>query len=151
MLYHPTSDKANKLEGSQLNPTGATGWSLELTGNASKTLDQSSKLTINGTQYATIKISNGAQCTLTAPEGVLITKLTIYDFINANEADATSPSYWKEVNGVSYDITADNDIEDTVELTGFKDNTFPPTALSFRNSKGWFTPIRRGTDRSPLL
>lgn len=92
--------------------TTTSGYKLQITGNTSKTLDKGGTIAIDGTDYTAIKLSNGAQNTLTAPEGTTIKKVTIYSYMNITynkmkERDNGTPyirdAYWKEVNGVSYD------------------------------------------------
>lgn len=86
---------ANKLE-------YANGFTLQITGNESKDISNGSKITINGTEYQTMKVSNGAQNTLTLPAGKIATGITFYSYVN-KDAATERDSYWKEVAGVSYD------------------------------------------------
>jgi hypothetical protein len=77
----------------------APGYTLAITGNESKSYATSSPININGEEYATIKLSNGAQNTLTLPEGVVAKRITFYSFVNADTGEAG----WKEVGGESYE------------------------------------------------
>lgn len=70
-------------------------------------------------EKTTIKVSNGAQNSLTMPEGWVATKATFYSFINHNASKRESAtggskdntgfgyrsSYWQEVAGTTYDAT----------------------------------------------
>lgn len=82
--------------------TDAEGYTLAITGNIEK------KWSSNGVTITTpegakkeFKLSNGAQNTLTIPDGVHVTKLTIYSVVNKAKASA-AVSGWKEVGGVDY-------------------------------------------------
>lgn len=80
--------------------TTVGGYTIAITGNATKTYTKQGTLTINGTEYAAIKLSNGAQNTLTLPEGKVAKRLVIYSSINGT---AESANGWKEVAGTSYE------------------------------------------------
>ena len=80
--------------------TTVGGYTIAITGNAAKTYTKQGTLTINGTEYAAIKLSNGAQNTLTLPEGKVAKRLVIYSSINGT---AQSANGWKEVAGTSYE------------------------------------------------
>lgn len=80
--------------------TTVGGYTIAITGNAAKTYTKQGTLTINGTEYAAIKLSNGAQNTLTLPEGKVAKRLVIYSSINGT---AESANGWKEVAGTSYE------------------------------------------------
>ena len=76
---------------------------LAITGNAEKTWTAGSKkVTLDSDEYTTFKVSNGAQNTLTLPEGVTVKRMTIYSYINATSGTRTCN--WKEVNGDEYDV-----------------------------------------------
>ena len=92
------------------------GFKIAITGNADKNLSSGNNITVGGSAYKSIKISNGAQNTLTLPEGKVATKITLYSYVNHNEAKREDQkggekdqsghgyrwSYWKEVAGTSY-------------------------------------------------
>lgn len=69
-----------------------------------KAQSSGSNITINGTSYKTIKVSNGAQNKLTMPSGKYAYAVDIYSYVNkkTSEAGAVGTYYWKEVNGTSY-------------------------------------------------
>jgi hypothetical protein len=85
------------------NSVTLNGYTLAITGNTSKTLGKGSTITVDGTPYPTIKLSNGAQNTITAPDGTTFNKVTFYSYINI-KSDATSvrDSYWQEINGEKF-------------------------------------------------
>ena len=124
--YYYESDltKGNKL-------TFTDGATLQITGNTNKEITSFNKITVNGSEYQTMKLSNGAQNTFTAPTDKVITNLTIYSFVNKDMTDEKARAcYWKEVDGVSY-------TETTATNTGvyyYANNTFNgegPVACSY--------------------
>ena len=78
------------------------GFSLQITGNTSKTISGAKAITVGGNQYTTMKVSNGAQNTLTLPTGMVAAGITFYSYVN-KDAATDRDSYWKEVAGVTYD------------------------------------------------
>ena len=80
------------------------GFTLQITGNEEKNYSAASKITIDGTEYTTIKLSNGAQNTLTLPAGKIATGITFYSYVNKDAATERA-SYWKEVGGTEYTET----------------------------------------------
>lgn len=73
----------------------AEGIVLAITGNTEKYWSSGSDKIKEKT---TIKLSNGAQNTMTLPEGMKATRVTFYSFINT---DPNRTSYWAEFNGTS--------------------------------------------------
>ena len=114
ILSNPGKAKENVLSGTQLGENVPAGFSLQCM-NESKKLESGSSFNIDGTNYVSIKCSNGAQNTLTLPEGYVATKLTIYTTIN-KDAATTRACYWKEVAGTQYSEDANNGI-----IESFKD------------------------------
>ena len=80
--------------------TLAEGVTVEINGNTDKNVSNGSSITVNGSQYTTMKVSNGAQNTLTLSKKAKA--VTFYSYVNKNASDATKDSYWKEVAGVDY-------------------------------------------------
>jgi len=80
--------------------TLAEGVTVAITGNTSKKVSNGNDITIYGKKYRSMKVSNGAENTLTTSKKVK--SITFYSYINA---DPTVEAYWKEVAGISY--TAD--------------------------------------------
>ncbi len=137
MLYHPTKDKVNILAGAaQLGP-GADGWTVQCM-NTSKNLEQGGSLTINGDTYASIKLSNGAQNTVTLPEGKVANAVTIYSTMNADGPDASKVCYFKEVDGVTYSKP------DEDNLTSFKDFANPDVSYFTLSGNNSFTFTNAG-------
>ncbi|MDE6648297.1 MAG: hypothetical protein K2K45_00005, partial [Muribaculaceae bacterium] len=108
ILANPGKAKKNVLSGTELGANVPEGFSLQCM-NESKNLESGSNFTIDGTNYVSIKLSNGAQNTLTLPEGYVATKLTIYSTIN-KDAATDRPCYWKEVAGTTYTADDNNGI-----------------------------------------
>ena len=73
-------------------------------------------ITVDGTSYKTIKVSNGAQNKLILPEGKVTSKITLYSYVN-KDAATERPSYWKEVAGATY-------TEETI-FASYKDTANP--------------------------
>ena len=132
MLFYPEGvDAANEVE-------LQTGYTMAITGNTEKSISSASNIVINGEKYKSIKLSNGAQNTLTLPAGKVATKITFYSYVNVG-AQTDRPAFWKEVGGVSYDKETSGG-----ELMCFKDAenpdvrsyTFdtPLNAITFTNS-----------------
>jgi hypothetical protein len=97
MISFDGMSAANKLEFSN-------GFTLQITGNETKTIGNGKNLNINGTDYQSMKVSNGAQNTLTLPAGKVAKDITFYSYVN-KDAATDRDSYWKEVAGVNYDAT----------------------------------------------
>ena len=115
------------------------GAKIAITGNTSKTISGAKNITVDGTEYKTMKLSNGAQNTLTMPEGCNVVKMTFYSYINkASTAEGLRTSYWKEVAGETYD--------ETTALSCYNDGDFtapdvreftlktPANAVTFTNT-----------------
>lgn len=96
-LCNPEKVKQNILSGEDMG--APEGWTLQCM-NTAKNLESGSAITVDGDTYIPIKFSNGAQNTLTLPEGYVVTKLTFYTTLNIDAANRTS--YWAEVAGVTY-------------------------------------------------
>ena len=89
---------ANVAEGSG----EAVGFKLAITGNDTKTWTTGNTITAAGYEETTLKVSNGAQNTLTLPEGKQAVRVTFVSYVNG--AASSAASGWKEVNGVEYDV-----------------------------------------------
>lgn len=76
--------------------TDAEGYSIELNNNE-KNWSALNKMTIDGTEYQSIKLSNGAENILHMPEGVKASRITFYSVINSTENNAVCG--WQNVNG----------------------------------------------------
>lgn len=118
ILSNPGKSKKNVLSGTELGANVPEGFSLQCM-NESKNLESGSSFTIEGANYVSIKLSNGAQNTLTLPEGYVATKLTIYSTIN-KDAATDRACYWKEVAGITYTEAENNGI-----IESFKDYANP--------------------------
>lgn len=79
----------------------AAGIVLAITGNTEKKWSSgTSVIKIGDIERTSIKLSNGAQNTMTLPDGMRATRITFYSFINSSEARS---SYWREFNGTEID------------------------------------------------
>ena len=98
--------------------TDANGYTLTI-GNTDKSWSSNGyTIKTRGGTKNEFKLSNGAQNTLTIPDGVHVTKLTIYSIVNEAKASA-NVNGWKEVGGVTYQSGA-NDYKN-VPMGAFND------------------------------
>ena len=74
--------KVNSITGSA--GSAAEGWTIAMTGDASKSWAGGGKLTYKGNEYKTLKNSNGVQITLTLPTGLYASKVEFYAVTNDN-------------------------------------------------------------------
>ena len=79
--------------------TVAEGYSIAITGRDDKAIISGSNITIGGTAMQSMRVSNGAQNTLTIPTGVEVKGISFYSYNNYDSPDAG----WKEVAGTSYE------------------------------------------------
>lgn len=103
-VYEGSSWTLGQRAGTTVNnsATYAHGGKLEITGKDDKAFGAAKDITAAGKTYKSIKLSNGAQNTLTMPEGKTAKKVTFYSYINKAKADAAEANYWAEVNNVEY-------------------------------------------------
>ena len=107
------------------------GATLQITGNASKTLSGASNITVNGVEYKSIKLSNGAENTFTCPEGKTAVGVTFYSYVN-KDAEARVP-YWAAVDEQTF-------TEETATiLKSYKDTKNPDIVTFPVNAKRAFT------------
>lgn len=89
---------ANSITGA--TGSAAEGWTIAITGNAGKSWSAGNgSISYNEVSYTTLKNSNGAQNTVTLPEGCAATHVTFYVTTNA---DAAGNLY--EFNGVTVNV-----------------------------------------------
>ena len=103
----------NRMEGADYNYN--YDYALEISGNAEKNWSGADPIIIPeiqvpgmkfaGDSVATLKLSNGAQNTITLPSDKKAVRITFYSYVNGPSTAATTASGWKEVNGVEYDFT----------------------------------------------
>lgn len=91
-----------ELVGNEASPSNNIGFSMHYTTATDKTYAKGEKMTyeFDGVQRTGIKLSNGAQNTISLPDGYKVTKLTLWSVVGTNVSNRTS--YWKEVAGKSY-------------------------------------------------
>lgn len=80
-----------------------------------KGMSAGSNITIDGINFRSIKVSNGAQNLFTLPEGKVAKGITLYSYVN-NDDEGWENSYWKEVAGVTYEAST---------MTSCKDGSAP--------------------------
>lgn len=105
--------------------TAYQDYQLAITGNTQKNWSNGEKIivpgiTVDGMTFendsvVSLKVSNGAQNTITLPEGKKAVRLTFYSYVNAT-SEAAPVCGWQEVNGVTYDYAS-------VPMTSFTDQT----------------------------
>ena len=105
-----------------LTGSGTTaGFSMVLTGNLTKTYSAASIIKVDGTEYTTIKTSNGSMNTVYLPEGMAATKITLWSYTNKDATDRTN--YWAHVGGTDY-------TPETTTVLGIN-NAAKPDCVSF--------------------
>ncbi len=107
VLYNPGKLKANVLTGEQAG--APEGWSVQCM-NAAKNIESGSTMNVGSEKYIPMKLSNGAQHTITLPEGYVANAVTIYATIN-KDAATTRPCYWAEIDGTTYETPATDHIK----------------------------------------
>lgn len=100
-----------------------------------KGMSAGSNITIGGSKYKSIKVSNGAQNTLTLPEGKVAKGITFYSYVNNDEAGWEN-SYWKEVAGVTYEAStmASSKDGENPDVREFSFNGDQLNKITFTNS-----------------
>lgn len=78
------------------------GFTLQITGNLEKTISKGGNLVIDEKTYQSMKVSNGAENTLTLPDGKVVSGVKFYSYVNGAKNDE-KPSYWKEIAGVTFE------------------------------------------------
>ena len=86
---------ANSITGAA--GSAAEGWTIAITGASDKNWGAGGKMTYKGVEYKTLKNSNGAQNTITLPEGLYATDVEFRAVTN----DAAEVGSLKEFDGVS--------------------------------------------------
>ncbi len=120
--------------------TDAEGFTLAITGKTDKKWSYGScDITTAAGELQTIKLSNGAENTITFPEGLKATRITFYSVINSGEART---SYWYSFkgeaieNGDDVPMGAWNTVSD--RLTNPDVRVFPlngdETSIKFQNT-----------------
>ena len=107
---------ASKVDGYS-TMTYADGAKIALTGNDSKEFSGGSSITIDGKNYTSTKVSNGAANTFYAPEGKKVYTFTIYSYVNIDAENRTP--FWAQVGDKEY--TA----EDANIMQSYKDGKNP--------------------------
>ena len=107
----------------------AEGWTIAITGNTDKQWKAGNgKIVLNGDTLMTLKNSNGAQNTITLPEGLYASKIEFYAVTN----DSTAKGLLTEVDGVP--------CKDTVEsLKDYDHPTYIAKELETPTGKFTFT------------
>ncbi|MBR3530242.1 MAG: hypothetical protein IKN83_02640 [Bacteroidaceae bacterium] len=118
--------------------TFADGATITITGNNTKNISNGARITVDGTEYVSMKVSNGAENTYVAPAGKFVTDVTFYSYVN-KDAQTDRPAYWKEVGGVAYDKETSGG-----EMMCFKDGANPDVRTYSIGGKGSFTFTNSG-------
>ena len=113
-LSNKTTEEMTNTGTSNNLATWDGGFSIMIM-RSDKGMDKSSNITIDGTEYKSIKLSNGAQNLLTLPSGKVAKGITFYSYVN-NDGDGWENSYWKEVAGTTYEAST---------MTSCKDGASP--------------------------
>ena len=112
----------NEMEGNIGTPYA--DYLMAISGNTTKNWSNGEKiivpgiavqgLTFEGDSVTSLKVSNGAQNTITLPDGKKAVRITFYSYVNGASTAATSATGWQEVDGVTYDYAS-------VPMTAFTD------------------------------
>lgn len=118
--------------------TFSDGATITITGNADKNISNGARITVDGTEYVSMKVSNGAENTYVAPAGKAVSSVTFYSYVN-KDAQTDRPAYWKEVGGTAYDKETSGG-----EMMCFKDGANPDVRTYSIGGKGSFTFTNTG-------
>lgn len=118
--------------------TFSDGATVTITGNSGKNVSGGGRVTVDGTEYKSIKVSNGAQNTFVAPSGKTATKVIFYSYINKGEGDTDRTSFWAEVDGNTF--TA----ETTAVHKSYQDGANPDVVTFPIGGKNAFTFTNSG-------
>ena len=113
-LSNKTTEEMTKTGTSNNLATWDGGFSIMIM-RSDKGMSNGNNITIDGTEYKSIKLSNGAQNLLTLPSGKVAKGITFYSYVN-NEDEGWENSYWKEVAGTTYEAST---------MTSCKDGASP--------------------------
>lgn len=107
---------------------------------AGKTYDTGKTITVDGTEYTSLKLSNGAENIVELPKAAA--KVTFYSYVNKSTADASDRSnFWSQVGDNIYtaetstlmkDFTDVDDYQANPDVAAFDLNG--ATKFSFKNS-----------------
>lgn len=116
LCYWPEDESVGTVGDAEVEGEAGSGNLIKWANGVSMVLERSDKsyskaeaLKINDVDYKTVKLSNGAMNTIHAPEGYVISKLTIYSYINYDRVAKGNEGrvcYWKKIGDNEY--TADN-------------------------------------------
>ena len=118
--------------------TFADGATITITGNDTKNISNGARITVDGTEYVSMKVSNGAENTYVAPAGKAVSSVTFYSYVN-KDAQTDRPAYWKEVGGTAYDKETSGG-----EMMCFKDGANPDVRTYSIGGKDSFTFTNTG-------
>lgn len=131
-----TKDTNNKNTAIGNAGTDAEGYTIAITGNTSKELQNAAAITVGGQDLITFKLSNGAQNTLTIPNGVHVTGITFFSYNNYADDYVNG---WKEVAGTSYEDQNADSYYGNIPLQGnatdFTDWSTNPDSRSYAVDK----------------
>ena len=113
-LSNKTTEEMTKTGTSNNLATWDGGFSIMIM-RSDKGMSNGNNITIDGTEYKSIKLSNGAQNLLTLPSGKVAKGITFYSYVN-NEDEGWENSYWKEIAGTTYEAST---------MTSCKDGASP--------------------------
>lgn len=103
-LTNKTTDEMEYKGTSRNLATWSGNYSLMIN-RSDKEYVAGSNITIDGSSYKTIRLSNFAQNVLTLPPGKVCRKMTLYSYINKKKSEfdaGVRPCFWEEVGGVHY-------------------------------------------------
>ena len=113
-LSNKTTEEMTNTGTSNNLATWDGGFSIMIM-RSDKGMSNGNNITIDGTEYKSIKLSNGAKNLLTLPSGKVAKGITFYSYVN-NEDEGWENSYWKEIAGTTYEAST---------MTSCKDGASP--------------------------
>lgn len=113
-LSNKTTEEMTNTGTSNNLATWDGGFSIMIM-RSDKGMSSGSNITIDGTEYKSIKLSNGAKNLLTLPSGKVAKGITFYSYVN-NEDEGWENSYWKEIAGTTNEAST---------MTSCKDGASP--------------------------
>ena len=115
---------ANSITGA--TGSAAEGWTIAITGNNTKNWSAGNgNITVEEVNYTTLKNSNGAQNTVTLPDGCAATHVTFYVTTNADEAGLL-----QEFNGATVNVPVTS-IKDYANPTVIEQDLDYATSFTF--------------------
>ena len=120
---------------------------IQITGNKTKGLSNQSTVTIGSTSYASFKNSNGAQMTITLPEGSLAYSVDFYVTTNASDGDAVLSEF--EGNSCSDAVTSRQDGAHPTKISKTLSTAANSFTFTFGTKQVFFVAVVKDAPAAP--